>query len=183
MNKKVNRNFNLKITSVALAIFTFTGMVHAQETAGSISGKVEGGGLVKIENKSINIKREVKVNPDGSFSASQLPSGTYDVTLIKSNGQSKSQTVTVTAGSGSAANFVDDTVVVTASGNKTVNPKEVNNSFSISKAEIDRLPVSRDVTNVTLLAPGTTRGDGRFGNLASIGGASVAARSASHLVP
>ena len=174
MNQKVSKKYNLQITSIALAIFAFAGSLHAQETAGSISGKVEGGGLIKIENKSINIKREVKVNADGTFTAAQLPSGNYDVTFTKSNGQSKSQTVTVSAGLGAAANFLDDTVVVTATGNRTLNPKEVNNSFSISKAEIDRIPVSRDVTNVTLLAPGTTRGDGRFGNLASIGGASVA---------
>jgi hypothetical protein len=37
-----------------------------------------------------------------------------------------------------------------------------------------RSRVARDTTSVALLAPGTVRGDGAFGNLASFGGSSVA---------
>jgi outer membrane receptor protein involved in Fe transport len=36
------------------------------------------------------------------------------------------------------------------------------------------MPIMRDLTSVALLAPGTSAGDNRFGNLASFGGASVA---------
>jgi len=38
---------------------------------------------------------------------------------------------------------------------------------------IDRLPVNRSITDVALLAPGTTKGDSDFGNLPSFGGATV----------
>jgi len=44
----------------------------------------------------------------------------------------------------------------------------------INSEALLELPVNRDLTAVALLAPGTTRGDGRFGNLASFGGASIA---------
>src|SRR5690606_20931573 len=39
---------------------------------------------------------------------------------------------------------------------------------------VKKVPVGRDLTSVVLLAPGTTKGDTAFGNLASIGGSSVA---------
>jgi len=39
---------------------------------------------------------------------------------------------------------------------------------------VKHVPLARDLTSVILLAPGTTQGDSTFGNLASIGGSSVA---------
>src|SRR5690606_27792401 len=47
--------------------------------------------------------------------------------------------------------------------------------INVDVAELVKtVPLSRDLTSVALLAPGTSRGDTAFGNLASIGGASVA---------
>jgi hypothetical protein len=68
-----------------------------------------------------------------------------------------------------------DTVTVVGAG--AINPIDVSSveSTTVFTAEqIQALPVSRDVTNVALLAPGTVRGDTGLGNLASFGGASVA---------
>jgi hypothetical protein len=55
-----------------------------------------------------------------------------------------------------------------------VNPIDVSSVESttiLTEAQIDKLPVPRNATSVALLAPGTVRGDTRFGNLASFGGA------------
>ena len=47
----------------------------------------------------------------------------------------------------------------------------------INQALINRIPISRDVTAIALLAPGTTEGDAGFGNLTSFGGSSVGENS------
>ena len=59
--------------------------------------------------------------------------------------------------------------------------KSTESNQTLTKATIDRIPVIKDVTAVTLLAPGAVEGDGRIGqtgsrggNVPSIGGASPA---------
>jgi hypothetical protein len=64
---------------------------------------------------------------------------------------------------------------------RTIDARSTESATSLSKAEIDRIPVTRNVTAVTLLAPGAVVGDSRIGqttaragNVPSLGGASPA---------
>ena len=94
-----------------------------------------------------------------------------------------SREVTVKVGTGTsvqlAASSGDATTLgtVTVVGSGSINPIDVSSVESttvFTAQQIAELPVSRDVTSVALLAPGTVKGDTGLGNLASFGGSSVA---------
>jgi outer membrane receptor for ferrienterochelin and colicin len=171
-------------TALALAasLCVVATAVHAQQTSGSLGGRAASGDVVTVQNKAINVTREVKVGAEGAWQLGQLPPGTYTVTVKRANGTTDTTLVEVAAGQAATATFGGiQTITVTGSAIRTLDVTTVNPSFVISKAEIERLPVAANVTAVTLLAPGTVQGDGGFGvpgvrtaNLASINGSSVA---------
>ena len=169
--------------AVAAALCMAVTAVQAQQTAGSITGRASKGDTVLVENKSINVSRQASVEDDGTWSLSQLPAGTYTVTLTRANGTKEQVLVQVSAGAGAFAAFEGvQTITITGSAIRTLDVASVAPAFSLSRAEIDRTPVAGNTTAVTLLAPGTIQGDSRIGgtaarasaNLASISGASVA---------
>ncbi len=171
-------------TAVAAAagLLLAAGAVHAQQSAGSINVRATKGATITIENKSIGVSRQLKANDEGAAQVSQLPSGTYTVTVTSATGSKDTKTVEVQAGQGSDAYFgVLQTVVITGSANRSLDVKSTESNQTLTKATIDRIPVVKDVTAVTLLAPGAVEGDGRIGqtgsrggNVPSIGGASPA---------
>lgn len=168
---------NLRQSAVcaAVAALLFSSAAMAQQSAGSINGQGSQGDVVTIENKSINITRQLKVDAGGTWQASQLPPGVYTVTVTKASGSKETIQVQVTAGQGALAAFSGvQSVTVTGNALRTIDTSTVNSSFTLSKSEIERIPVPANVTAVTLLSPGAVAGDGAFGNLASLGGASVA---------
>ncbi|HET9823273.1 MAG TPA: TonB-dependent receptor plug domain-containing protein [Burkholderiaceae bacterium] len=180
MRKRV---FGWRPTAVALAagFCLISTAVQAQQTTGSINGRGAKGDTVQVENKSINVARQVSVGDDGTWNLSQLPPGTYQVTLTRASGAKETIQVLVSAGQGSNAVFGGTQTIVVTGALRTLDVQSVAPAFSLSKAEIDRIPVAQNVTAITLLAPGTLQGDGRIGgtavragNLASISGASVA---------
>lgn len=158
----------------------FAGGVHAQSnTSGSIVGHAAAGETITVTNPATGFSRSVTVGSDGSYRFPALPTGQYQVAL--DGGQPRS--VNVSVGTASNVDFTTATGgattldAVTVVGSNAVNPIDVSSVESttiLTEQQIDMLPVGRDATNVALLAPGTVRGDGRFGNLASFGGASVA---------
>ncbi|MFM7706276.1 MAG: TonB-dependent receptor plug domain-containing protein, partial [Rubrivivax sp.] len=159
----------------AVAALLLAGTVHAQQSAGAITGQGSQGDVISIENKSINITRQIRVDSTGIWQASQLPPGIYTVTVTRAGGAKETIQVQVTAGQGALAAFSGvQSVTITGSALRTIDLSSVTSSYTLSKAEIERIPVPSNVTAVTLLSPGAVAGDGAFGNLASLGGASVA---------
>ncbi|MBI5257062.1 MAG: TonB-dependent receptor [Burkholderiales bacterium] len=181
MSRRLN-GLNPTAFAVAAAMCVVATVASAQQTVGSITGKLSKGDVVTATNKTINVSRQVTVGDAGDWTISSLPPGEYTVTVTKANGTKDTVLVQVSAGQGAFASFTGtQRVVVTGSALRTLDVSNPNPSFTLSKAEIDRTPVAQNVTAVTLLAPGTLQGDGRIGgtavrsgNLASIGGASVA---------
>ncbi|MET0321489.1 MAG: TonB-dependent receptor [Duganella sp.] len=157
-------------------------VAYAQATTGSVSGKAAAGTVIVAANPAIGATRTVTVGKDGAFQLSQLPPGAYTVKARLPSGAEQTETVVVNAGQGSTANFSDvTTVTVSGSRASRIDFTSPESSTVLSKAAIDRLPVTRDVTAVALLAPGATRGDSRIGqtslrggNVPSLGGASPA---------
>ncbi len=165
--------------SLALGLCLVSGAQAQSNTAGSIVGHAQAGETITVTNPATGYSRSVTAGADGAFRFSSLPTGQYQVN--RSTGPARNVNVSV----GTAATVVFeasmdeastlDTVTVMAS--TAVNPIDVSSVESatiLTEQQIDLLPVARDSTSVALLAPGTVRGDGRFGNLASFGGASVA---------
>ena len=171
----------LKRSALTVALgLCFVGGVQAQSnTAGSVIGQATAGDTITVTNPSTGFSRTVTVGSDGTYRFSSLPTGQYQV----SRNGGAARTVNVNVGTSANVDFVSasgdtatlDTVTVVGTG--SVNPIDVSSVESttiLTKEMIDSLPVARNVTNVALLAPGTTAGDSDFGNLASFGGASVA---------
>ncbi len=164
-----------KRTALALAIaVAASGTVLAQSSQGYIFGQVSGSGSVTVENLGTGQTREIAADADGNYRASSLPTGKYKVSY---NGQTRE--VTVNAGSGAAASFAAEgttltTIEVSGSAVNPIDVSSVESTTVLTEAQIDAVPIPRNVTAVALLAPGTVRGDNAFGNLASFGGSSVA---------
>jgi hypothetical protein len=184
MGKHINTTFLLKRSAIAVAagLLLAAGGLHAQQSSGSISVQAAKGAVVVIENKQIGITRQIKVDADGSVQVSQLPSGSYVVTMTTADGKAESTVVNVLAGEGVVASFGSlQRVVIAGQTVRALDVKSTESTQTLTKATIDRIPVVKDVTALTLLAPGAVEGDGRIGatgsrggNVPSIGGASPA---------
>jgi outer membrane receptor protein involved in Fe transport len=168
--------------AVAVGLLLATGSAYGQQSSGSISVRAATGAVVVIQNPQIGVIRQVKVGADGSAQVSQLPSGSYTVTVTTADGKKESTTVNVLAGEGAVASFDSlKRVEITGQRTKTLDVKSTESVQTLTKATIDRIPVIKDVTAITLLAPGAVEGDGRIGstsarggNVPSLGGASPA---------
>ncbi|TKR30840.1 TonB-dependent receptor [Luteimonas gilva] len=172
----------LKRSALTVALgLSFVGAVQAQtNTAGAVGGRATAGDTITVSNPATGFTRTITVGADGTYRFAQLPTGQY--TVSRNNGSPRTVNVSVggtqnvdfvAAGGGDAQTL--DTVTVVGSG--AVNPIDISSveSTTILTAEqIKKIPVAQNTTAVALLAPGTVRGDGAFGNLASFGGSSVA---------
>ncbi len=178
--KKFRQGLKRSALSLAVGMVLASGAQAQSNISGSIFGKAAAGDVIVIENPDTGFKREIQAGSDGSYRASQTPSGTYVVTVRRADGSTlKRENVVVNVGVGTSVNLIGATEfeAVEVLGVGLVNPIDVSSveSATIMTAEkISSIPVSRNITSVALLAPGTVRGDNRFGNLASFGGASVA---------
>lgn len=163
----------LQRTALTVALgLAFASGAFAQSAVGSIFGETEGHASVRIESIDTGLTREIAADAEGRFAFSQLAPGRYRVT----SGE-QTREVRVSVGTGTPVDFVEALETVTVIGAGAINPIDVSSVESttvFTSEQIQALPVSRDVTNVALLAPGTVRGDTGLGNLASFGGASVA---------
>jgi hypothetical protein len=168
--------------AIAASLLLSSVAVQAQQSAGSISVRASKDAVVVVENKQIGVVRQVTTSADGTAQVTQLPSGTYTVTVTTPDGKKESTTVTVQAGEGSTASFDSlKRVEIVGQRTRTLDVTSTESIQTLTKAAIDRIPVVKDVTALTLLAPGAVEGDGRIGqtgskagNVPSLGGASPA---------
>jgi hypothetical protein len=175
ISKSGRRTWRRSVVAAAAGM-CLASIVMAQQSAGSINGRAAKGDTVTVENRAINVNRTIRIDSDGAWQIPQLPPGTYQVTLTRAGGKKETVEVVVTAGQGANAGFAQavTTITVTGSAIRTIDVGSVATAYSLNAAEIQRIPVEQNVTAVTLLSPGAVQGDGRFGNLPSISGASVA---------
>lgn len=170
--------------SAGLATALVAPSAYAQQQTGSVNGVAVAGSVIKVENKDLGISRQITAGADGSFSVTQLPPGGYVLSTTYSDGTNEALNVAVAPGVGTTVAFagpsVGQKVVITARSSR-IDVKSSETSMLLNKAAIDRIPVTRDVTAVALLAPGATEGDTRIGsagvrggNVPSLGGASPA---------
>lgn len=173
----MHRSLRRNALCVALGLTLASGAAFAQSAAGSLFGKTAAGASVTIENTDTGTSREITASADGRFAATQLPTGHYRVI---SGGTTRE--VVVDVGTGTQVNFQGgsedtdtlDKIEVVGSRINAIDVSSTESASVMTAAQLQKLPVSRDVTDVALLAPGTVQGDTGFGNLASFGGASVA---------
>lgn len=180
------------VMTVATAIPT---MASAQDftngtLAGSVvdtTGKPVAGAAITIQDNARGIKLSAKSSGTGEFRVPQIPIGTYSVSITASGFDTYTDNaVSVRLGSISGYTFTINPagtvseVVITGTRARNVDFDRTTTGLSIDVAEtIERVPVARTLTALTLLAPQAVGGDTAFANgngeaLASIGGSSVA---------
>ena len=182
---------NIKKSLIAGAVTTALAL-SASAYAGNDNGALKGvildgkqvavvGATVVAEDTSTGFKRSTTVKSDGSYRFSQLPIGSYVVTITNDGFETFTQeNVRVQIGTSNMDaplyRVGSDMEVIQVSGSviATVDVTSSESALNIGDVELARLPIARNLTSVALLAPGTSSGDNRFGNLASFGGASVA---------
>jgi outer membrane receptor for ferrienterochelin and colicin len=174
--------------SLALGM-CFASGVQAQTTTGAIYGNVPGGAgtTVLVQNES-GMSRTVPVDASGRYNVSNLPVGTYTVTLQR-DGQTVDSRRNVTvlvgggidvsfgAGPGSTADATTlETLTVTASMVAPIDVTSVDTRTVITAEQLERLPMRRSAESIALLSPGAVSGAAGFAalqNLVSFGGAGV----------
>jgi hypothetical protein len=175
-------------TALAVALsMGLGGVAMAQSNAsGVIFGNAgeAAGATVHVENVHTGQSREITVDDAGRYRATSLPVGTYTVTL-KRGGQviGSRDNVQVRVGSGSDVSFDSRSlktdaktlagVTVVGAALPAIDVSSVDSRTTLTAEQLQKLPLSRDVTAAALLAPGTVAGDARYGNVASFGGASA----------
>ena len=184
--RNIKKSLIAGAVTTALALSANTAL--ASNNDGGLAGKIVdaatqqviSGATVVIKNDKTGFRKTLTSDNSGSYRLGSLPIGVYSVTASY-NGYDEVKIATVNVGIGSAQNVnigmvpADSTEVIEVRGTAvaTVDVTSSESALNISAVELERIPVPRDVTSVALLAPGTTKGDSRFGG-ASFGGSSVA---------
>jgi hypothetical protein len=174
--------------AVTSALALSSASVLASNDSGSLKGLIVDGKQAAVAGATVTVKdsktgftRTTTVKADGSYRFSSLPVGNYTVTISKDGFEPTSQeNVRIQIGTTNVDAPIYrvgtdmEVIQVTGSAIATVDVTSSESALNIGDVELARLPIARDLTSVALLAPGTSKGDNRFGNLASFGGASVA---------
>lgn len=166
----------------ALTLVTPTEAVAQDYTNGTLSGHVQStnsqpvaGASVTVRSATQGITRTTTTGADGNFRVPLIPTGRYDVTINAPGFDTISDQVAVAVGANSGYDFTmasaggapaDSTelgdIVVTG-----VRPQldfsRTATGVTVDVDElIDQVPVARNITAVTLLAPGAVPGDSSF---------------------
>jgi hypothetical protein len=161
------------------------------------SGRVQGtngqpvaGATVTVTSEGQGGSRSTVTDASGGFQFAQLTPGNYTYSIsapgyetltetgvsITLNNAANEFTIAPVAAAGAvAATSAADAGEVIVTGRRRIVDFQANTTGSvINVGELaTRVPVSRDITSVVLLSPGTAAGDTAFGSLPSINGASV----------
>lgn len=147
---------------------------------GNVAGQVESpaGAVVIIESLDTGARRTVTPGADGKYAAGNLPVGRYRV-LLQRNGATVStrDDVILVIGSTADVSFSAATLqaVQVVGRRQVIDVSNTGSTTTFTAAELSRLPITPNVASIIQLAPGTTRGDSRYGggNAPSFGGASA----------
>ena len=166
---------------VALAVVTTlvvsnTGYAQSN-TTGTISGKVDAGVTVTAVSVDTGYTRSITTSSNGSFVITSLPPGRYTVTA---EGEEAVATVDVALATTTDVSFESSDIILLEKfqvSGALFNPIDFGRTESVTifnAAKLEKLPVARNTTAISLMAPGTVESDPGFPDLVSFGGASVA---------
>ena len=163
---------------------------YAQDyTSGAVTGTVVdqdgaviSSAVVKLKSVAQGFERDATSNASGDFRIPSLPQGEYTIEVTAS-GFDPLVKSSVNVSAGQTADFTlslleagstQETIVVTGV-RQNLDFAGTTQGLNIDVTELAKsLPVGRNLTALTLLAPSTTQGDSTFGDFSSIAGSSVA---------
>jgi len=168
-----------------MVLSAVVGTALAQSTSGDIVGTTTAAEKVQVKNLNSGATREATISADGKFRVSSLPTGDYEVNTIEGGNvvsttrvrvvAGQATTATFNAASGEGATSLDKITVLGQSPNQ-IDLSSIVTRTTFTADQLNSLPVSRDITSVSLLTPGTAASSNYFGP-ASFGGASAAENS------
>jgi len=175
-----------KLFSGLAAVVLILGLAtsaQAQQSGGSIRGTVAGADsstVVEVRDDNRGTTKS-KSTSDGSFRFDGLSTGSYEVRVLQGGNMVDSTTVTVSLGSATTvamATTVEaiEEIVTTGTRVAALDTSIAESGLVITADALLEMPVQRDMAAVALLAPGTSRGDYRFGTSGNVAfaGASIA---------
>ncbi|SFR95327.1 Carboxypeptidase regulatory-like domain-containing protein [Dyella sp. OK004] len=166
----LNRSLVLRRSTLAAALTVgLAGVAFAQSTTGTIFGQAEAGETITASG-STGISRSATVDASGRYRISNLPLGTYAVTLQKNGATVDTRNnVAITVNAGTEVSFASATsasslsaVTVTANALPTIDVSSVDSRTVITSQALERLPLGRSAEAIALLAPGVVQGSGYF---------------------
>ena len=176
-----------KLVSGIFASVLFLGLAtsaFAQQSGGSIRGDVQGADantMVEIVDTDRGTTKSKSVASDGGFRFDNLTVGDYEVRVLQGGQVVDSAEVTVGLASATTISMATtaeaiEEIITTGTRMAALDTSIAESGLVINSEELLVLPVQRDMTSVALLAPGTSRGDYRFGSNGNVafGGASIA---------
>ncbi|PNS07420.1 TonB-dependent receptor [Solilutibacter silvestris] len=180
-SNSIRSGFKRSALTVALGL-CFAGTVHAQATTGTVYGNAAPGETITLVSDT-GFARTIGVDSSGRYSAGNLPVGNYTVTAKKGDQVVGTKQILVKVSSGTEASFAGaaantsnelGTITVTATG-AGIDVTQVDSRTVITAKDLAVLPVAHSAEAIALLAPGTVKGSGYFGNgsTVSFGGAGV----------
>ncbi|CAL4867908.1 Protein oar [Asticcacaulis sp. MM231] len=145
------------------------------------TGKPVSGATVTLTSVGQGQARTLTTATDGTFHASGLPAGEYNVAVSANGYTDYSDTVSVVISQEVRYSFALQQVGVDVQ-TVVVKGKRLRQDFTKTTTGLtvdletltSQQPIARNLTAVTLLAPTVTKGNPGFGNVASFGGGSVA---------
>jgi hypothetical protein len=192
MKKNVLLSTALKVAlGAAIAATLPLHCVSAASNDGSLVGKITTtdqsalkGLEITVRNPETGFSRTVKAGDDGQYRFSFLPVGKYVIEGTR-DGKSlgKLAEVNVILGAATTADVtvntgnVEEILVVGTRVIQAVDVKSTESATNLTREDLERLPVERDILSVAMLAPGLNRGDGDLGAGISFGGSSIAENS------
>jgi len=165
-----SRLARLTLTAIAAAIAPMAAV--AQSTTGTIFGQApaEEGDTVSIVSDT-GLNREVQVDARGRYSASQLPLGSYTVTLRRDGKTLDTRSgIALRVGAGIEVNFshaaMAELAAVSVTGNKTppIDVTGVDSRTVVTAEQLRQLPLSRSAEAIAQLAPGVINNSAGFTN-------------------
>ena len=194
----LKKTWSLGLAVIAWALFGVSNVYAQGNVDGYILGEVTTGSgsvsnaTVTVRNLDTGLERSTSTSEGGTYRISRLPTGNYEVTVQAGGYRGASREVAVNVGQGTPASFSlvsgnVEQIVVTGANVAPVDVTLAETTTVFTSAEIERLPIPRDINAVALMAPGAQLGDSAFGSdsnntashygtgygLASFGGASV----------
>lgn len=165
----------------------------AQSTTGSIFGNVSQAPGTSVQiNSNTGVSRTVSVDSHGHYVASELPLGTYTVSLLRDGAVVDTRDgISLRVGSGTEVSFAAaDTknlgaVKVSANTTPSIDVTSVDSRTVITSQQLAQLPLLRSAEAIAQLAPGVTNNSGGYvgptgQSLVSFGG-SAASENAYYL--
>src|SRR6266403_518895 len=166
----------LLIGFCSVVSYTQTGSISGNIT--DTSGALVGGAEVTVRNLETNLLRTTLSSNTGHYSVTELPVGTYEITVKEANfktfratGIALTVAQTLTLNAALQVGSVNEAVEVTAGGAADVDLETAQVSNLVDQKQMQDLPlITRDPYSLVLLSPGTSQTDSPNGGF-SVNGA------------